>query len=272
MTAGGRLLDAGRTLLMGVLNVTPDSFSDGGRFFDEHAARSQAARMVAEGAEIIDVGGESTRPGARPTPVEEELRRVAPVVEWLRSQTPAVISIDTRKAGVAEECLRLGARIVNDVTGLEDAAMIDVARRHGAACIAMHMRGTPETMGTLAVYDDVAGEVKTYLAARVAALRAAGIKDVAIDPGLGFAKTAEHNFTLLRRLPELAALGVPVVIGASRKRFLGTLADMGPMENRRDGTVAAITAAVLGGARIIRAHDVAEARRAIAVAEAVMRA
>lgn len=272
MTGGGRLLDAGRTLLMGILNVTPDSFSDGGRFFDEPAARAQASRMVEEGAVIIDVGGESTRPGAPPVPLEEELRRVAPVVEWLAGTTRVAVSIDTRKAAVAGECLRLGARIVNNVAGFEDTELIEVARRHGASCIAMHMRGTPETMQTLAVYGDVAEEVKSYLAGRVAALRAVGIEDIAIDPGLGFAKTAEHNFTLLRRMPELAALGVPVLIGASRKQFLSALADMQPLENRRDGTVAAITAAVLGGARIIRAHDVAAARRAIAVAEAVLRA
>jgi len=268
----GRLLDQGRTLLMGILNVTPDSFSDGGRFFDVTVARERARRMVEEGADIIDVGGESTRPGAAAVEADEELRRVAPVVEWLAANGTALVSIDTRKARVAGECLQAGARIVNDVTGFHDAAMIEAARRHGAACIAMHMRGTPDTMMQLAEYGDVVAEVKEYLGGRVAALRSAGIEDIAIDPGLGFAKTAAHNFQILRRLPELAAVGVPVLIGPSRKRFLGTLADMEPMENRSEGTVAAITAAVLGGARIIRAHEVTAARRAIAVAEAVLRA
>lgn len=268
--APGRLLDQGRTLLMGILNVTPDSFSDGGRFLDASVAREQARRMVDEGADLIDVGGESTRPGARAVEVDEELRRVVPVVEWLAANVRTLVSIDTRKARVAEECLRRGARVVNDVAGFHDAAMIEAARRHGAACIAMHMRGTPDTMMQLTEYGDVVAEVKEYLGGRVAALRSAGIEDIAIDPGLGFAKTPAHNFQILRRLPELAALGVPVLIGPSRKRFLGTLADMEPVENRGDGTVAAITAAVLGGARIIRAHDVAAARRAIAVAEAVL--
>lgn len=267
----GTLLDAGRTLLMGILNVTPDSFSDGGRFGDPEAAIEHARRMVDEGADILDVGGESTRPGAEPVPAEEELLRVLPLVERLAGlRVP--LAIDTYKPAVADACLARGACIVNDVTGFRDSAMTTVARRHGAACIAMHTKGTPQTMQSLAVYDDVVAEVKGYLAGRIEMLRAAGIEDIAIDPGMGFAKTAAHNFTLLRRLPELASLGVPVLVGPSRKRFLATLADMEPMENRRDGTVAAITAAVLGGARIIRAHDVAQARRAIAVAEAVLRA
>jgi len=158
------------------------------------------------------------------------------------------------------------------VTGFRNPAMVEVAAAHRAACIVMHMRGTPETMQSLTEYDDVVAEVKEFLAARVVVLRAAGIEEIAIDPGLGFAKTAAHNFALLRRLPELVEIGAPVVVGPSRKRFLATLVDMEPMENRRDGTVAAITAAVLGGARIIRAHDVAQARRAIAVAEAVLQA
>ncbi len=285
------IFDTPRVLLMGILNVTPDSFSDGGRFFDSGrphagaphsgsphsgtadsgAAWEQARRMVEEGADILDIGGESTRPGAHPVSEEEELRRVAPIVERAAGLR-AVVSIDTTKPAVAAACLARGARIINDISGFGDPAMIEVACRHHAACIAMHMRGTPETMQSLTDYRDVAAEVKEYLAGRVSTLRAAGLDDIAIDPGLGFAKTAAHNFTLIRRLPELVALGVPVLIGPSRKRFLGTLADMEPMENRRDGTVAAITAAVLAGARIIRAHDVVQARRAIAVAEAVLRA
>lgn len=266
------LLDQGRTLLMGILNVTPDSFSDGGRYLDLSVAREQARRMVDEGADIIDVGGESTRPGAAAVDVEEELRRVVPVVDWIAAHLGTLISIDTRKARVAAECLQHGARIVNDVTAFHASAMIETARQHQAACIAMHMKGTPDTMMELAHYGDVVAEVKEYLGGRVAALRTAGLEDIAIDPGLGFAKSAAHNFQILRRLPELAALGVPVLIGPSRKRFLGTLADMEAMENRREGTVAAITAAVLGGARIIRAHEVTAARRAIAVAEAVLHA
>jgi len=265
------IFDTPRVLLMGILNVTPDSFSDGGRFLDAGAAWEQACRMVEEGADILDIGGESTRPGAQPVSEAEELRRVAPIVERAAGLRAAV-SIDTTKPTVANACLARGAKIINDISGFGDPAMTEVARRHHAACIAMHMRGTPETMQSLTDYRDVVAEVKEYLAGRVSALRAAGIEDIAIDPGLGFAKTAAHNFIILRRLPELVALGVPVLIGPSRKRFLGTLADMEPMENRRDGTVAAITAAVLAGARIIRAHDVVQARRAIAVAEAVLQA
>ncbi|MEP7362622.1 MAG: dihydropteroate synthase [Acidobacteriota bacterium] len=266
------ILRAERTLLMGILNVTPDSFSDGGRFYDADAAWEQARRMIDEGADILDIGGESTRPGATAVSEEEELRRVLPMVERAAREWKVSISVDTCKPAVAAACLERGAKIINDVTGFRDSEMVEVARRHGAACIVMHMRGTPATMQSLTEYVDVVAEVKEFLAERVATLGAAGIEEIAIDPGLGFAKTAVHNFQLLRRLPELAALGVPVLIGPSRKRFLGTLADMEPMENRRDGTVAAITAAVLGGARIIRAHDVVEARRAIAVAEAVLRA
>ncbi|HZO51459.1 MAG TPA: dihydropteroate synthase [Bryobacteraceae bacterium] len=266
----GPVLNAGRTLLMGILNVTPDSFSDGGQFSNVTDAFEQARRMVEEGADILDIGGESTRPGAKPVTEGEELRRVMPLLERVCRELAVTISVDTSKAAVAEASLARGAKIINDVTGFRNPAMVEVAAAHRAACIVMHMRGTPETMQSLTEYDDVVAEVKEFLAARVVVLRAAGIEEIAIDPGLGFAKTAAHNFALLRRLPELVEIGAPVVVGPSRKRFLATLADMEPMENRRDGTVAAITAAVLGGARIIRAHDMAQARRAIAVAEAVL--
>lgn len=272
MTPGSPVFGGGRALVMGVLNVTPDSFSDGGRFFDAEAAVHRARQLVAEGADILDVGGESTRPGAAPVSEEDELRRVVPVLERLAASIRVPISIDTRKPAVAEACLRLGARIVNDVTGLREPEMIGVIHRNNAACIIMHMRGTPETMHRQTDYQDVVREVKEFLAGRAAAAREAGIREIAIDPGIGFAKTPQQSWEILRRLEEFTTLGYPVVAGVSRKRFLSTLADMQPVENRLEGTIAAEAIAVLNGASIIRAHDVKEARRAVAVAEAVRNA
>lgn len=254
---------------MGILNVTPDSFSDGGRFLAPETAIARAHQMVRDGADLIDVGAESTRPGAREVPADEELARLLPVIEAIRG-IGVPISVDTYKPEVAEACLRIGARVVNDVTGLRDKAMAPVIARHGAACVIMHMRGTPATMQQQVEYVDVVAEVKAYLAERVARARVAGVRDIAVDPGIGFAKQIPHNFEILRRFQEFAELGYPVVAGPSRKRFLGTLADMEPVENRLDGTVAAVTIAVMNGAKVVRVHDVAPARRAVAVAEAVL--
>lgn len=255
--------------IMGALNVTPDSFSDGGRYFEPESALRQARRLIAEGAAILDIGGESTRPGAEPVPAAEELRRVIPVLEALRHEKTVRLSIDTMKPEVAEAALHAGATLINDVTGLRDPAMIDVAARHHAGVVIMHMRGTPLTMRGLTDYRDVVAEVKEYLAAQASTARAAGIAEIILDPGIGFAKGAAQSFTLLRRLGEFEELGCPILIGPSRKSFLASLPGMERAEDRLEGTLAAVAIGVLNGASIIRVHDVAACRKAAAVAAAV---
>lgn len=249
--------------------MTPDSFSDGGRFLDVDAAVEQARRMADDGADCIDVGGESTRPGADPVAEEEELRRVLPVVERVAGVRP--VSVDTTKAGVAARALDAGASIVNDVSGATaDARMLEVVAERRAAIILMHRKGTPKTMNRLARYRDVVAEVRRFLEQRVAAALRAGIprEAIAVDPGIGFAKNLGHNLQLLARIGEIAALGVPVVVGVSRKRFLGRLLDL-PVEQRVEGTIAASLLAVAGGARIVRVHDVGAVARALRVAQAI---
>jgi dihydropteroate synthase len=237
---------------MGVLNVTPDSFSDGGRFLDHAAAVEHGLAMVAEGAAVVDVGGESTRPGAEPVPEAEELRRVIPVVEALAPRVR--VSIDTTKRAVAEAAVAAGAGMVNDIS----ASLWPVAAEAGVAWVAMHMRGTPATMQSLTDYDndDVLGEVCAFLAERATAAAQAGVAEVWIDPGLGFAKTAEHNLVLLRRLRDIAALGFPVLVGASRKSFIGTLTGGAPVDDRLEGSLAAAVWSGLHGAAMVRVHDV----------------
>lgn len=254
---------------MGILNVTPDSFSDGGRYSHLDRALEHAHRMVADGASILDIGGESTRPGATPVSAEEELDRVLPVIEALAGQTSARLSIDTYKPEVAEPCLRAGATMINDVTGLRDGRMAPLAAAHGAALVIMHMRGTPATMAGESSYQDVVAEVKDFLARQAAAARAIGVEEIILDPGIGFAKTAAHSFELLRRLPELAQLGYPVLIGPSRKSFLSTLPGMAAPQDRLEGTLAASVIGSLHGASIVRVHDVQPCRKALAVADAV---
>lgn len=246
---------------MGVLNVTPDSFSDGGRYFDRDAAIARGLEIVAEGADIVDVGGESTRPGADPVDEAEELRRVLPVVEALAGRVR--VSIDTMKAGVAEAAVGRGAWLVNDVA----CGLRDVAAATGAALVVMHMRGTPKDMQAQVGYDDVVGEVHGFLAERAAAARAAGVTEVYVDPGIGFAKAAEHNVALLAALPELVAAGTPVLVGTSRKRFLGTLGRPDgspplPVAERYEASLATATWAMAAGASIVRVHDVRAAVQA----------
>ena len=255
--------------IMGVLNVTPDSFSDGGRFLDLEPALRQARRLIAEGAAILDVGGESTRPGAEPVSLAEELRRVIPVLEALRSETSVRLSIDTMKPEVADAALRAGATLINDVTGLRDPAMLDVAARHNAGVVIMHMRGTPQTMRAMTEYGDVVAEVKEFMAGQAAAAARAGIVEIIVDPGIGFAKTAAQSFTLLRRLGEFQLLGYPILIGPSRKSFLSSIAGLERPEDRLEGTLAATAIGVLNGASIVRAHDVAACWRAAMTAAAV---
>jgi dihydropteroate synthase len=259
-----------RTLVMGVINVTPDSFSDGGRFLRAEDAVRHGVSLVEEGADLLDVGGESTRPGSDPVSAGEELARVAPVVEELARRVDVPISIDTYKPEVARECLALGASLVNDITGLEDPEMVRAAKEHGAGVVVMHMRGRPKTMQQDVVYRDVVLEVRSFLAERAARASAAGLDPVIVDPGIGFGKTAAHNFELLRRLPELCSLGYPVLVGPSRKSFLGSLPSALPPAERLEGTLAAISVAVLQGARIVRVHDVLAARRAVEVVDAIL--
>jgi dihydropteroate synthase len=257
-----------RTLLMGVLNVTPDSFSDGGRFLDPGEAVRHARRMVEEGADLIDAGAESSRPGSDPVPAEEEWRRLRPVLEGLLREVRVPISVDTCKPEVAGRALALGAHMLNDIAGLRDPAMIEIVASHGAAVVIMHMKGEPKTMQQAAEYEDVVGEVKAFLEQQAARAAAAGVDGIVIDPGLGFGKTAQHSLELLRRLPELVELDYPVLIGPSRKSFIGQVTGA-PVEDRLEGTLAAVTASVLGGARIVRVHDVKQCRRAVQVAEAI---
>lgn len=261
-----------RTLVMGIVNVTPDSFSDGGVHFDPDAAVRSALAMVEAGADILDVGGESTRPGADPLPIDEELRRVAPVIEAIARRANVPISIDTYKAGVAERALDLGAMIVNDISALAyDPGLAAVAARRKAPVILMHNRGRSAKMYEFAEYGDVVADVSRELAARAGEAMAAGVarRAIVLDPGFGFAKRAEHSMAVLARLAELHALGFPILSGPSRKSFLQTgLGERAPGA-RIWGTAAAVTASVLAGAHIVRVHDVAEMVDVVRVADAI---
>jgi len=236
---------------MGVVNVTPDSFSDGGRFLDRDAAIAHGLVLFAQGADVVDVGGESTRPGAEPVPEAEELARVVPVVEELARH--GKVSVDTRKPAVAEAAVAAGATLVNDVSASAD--LWQVAANAGAGYVAMHMQGTPGTMQQAPRYDDVVGEVRAFLVERATAARDAGVDEVWIDPGIGFGKTAEHNLSLLKHLGALVDTGFPVVVGTSRKRFLQGLIGAGP-DDVLEGTIATCVAAMQAGARMVRVHDV----------------
>jgi dihydropteroate synthase len=257
---------------MGVVNVTPDSFSDGGVNFDPDDAAASAQRMLDEGAAIVDVGGESTRPGAEPVSLEEELRRVIPVLERLEGEVP--VSIDTSKADVARRALELGAELVNDVTALRsDPELAEVVAERGAYLCLMHMLGEPRTMQRDPRYDDVVAEVASFLEARLAAAVAAGIPEelVCLDPGIGFGKTVEHNFELIRRLDELTAIGRPVVVGISRKSSLGkVLGDPDATTGTTAASVGAAVAAYERGATILRVHDVREHVEALTAAAAAL--
>lgn len=280
VTAPARLWRCGRfelalvrPLVMGVLNVTPDSFSDGGAYDDLGAAFAHASLMAEAGADIIDLGGESTRPGSATVSPAEELERVGVVVEELVRTPGLPVSIDTRHAEVARACVDAGAAIINDVSGFRDAEMVAVAAACDAGLVVMHMLGEPGTMQDGPRYDDVVAEVCAYLAEQARALEAAGVarERIAIDPGIGFGKTTAHNLELLRRLPELVSLGYPVLVGASRKRFIGEIAGEAVPARRVAGSVAAALAATAAGADIVRVHDVAETVQALAVADAIGR-
>jgi len=271
MLIGARLFDGPGPFLMGVVNVTPDSFSDGGRFLEPDAAVAQAIRLAEEGADLVDVGGESTRPGAPAVTAAVEIGRVVPVVERLRARGfPLPISVDTSKGAVARAALAAGADLVNDVTALSDPDLARAVAAAGVPVVLMHLRGTPADMQSRAVYGDVVADVARELEAALARAVAAGVaRDrIILDPGVGFAKTAEQSVELLARVAELHALGRPLLVGPSRKSFIGKITGAGAGD-RVPGTLAAVTACVLGGVELLRVHDVGPARQAAAVAAAL---
>jgi len=260
-----------RTLLMGVLNVTPDSFSDGGLFFDKEKAISHGLRMVEEGADIIDVGGESTRPGAKPLELEEELRRVIPVIESLAKEVDVPLSIDTYKSGVAKRAIEAGAEIINDISGLHfDPNIAQVAAKENTPLILMHIRGIPETMQKNVHYDSLFSEILRYLRDSIRRAESAGLdpQQVIVDPGIGFGKTMEDNLLIIKNLHEFRILGKPILLGTSRKTFIGKILKAEAGE-RLEGTISSIAIGVLNGAHIIRSHDVLPAKKGIAVADAI---
>ncbi|MDO9556358.1 MAG: dihydropteroate synthase [Coriobacteriia bacterium] len=259
------------SLIMGIVNVTPDSFSDGGMCEDPLVAVVCGRELVAWGASIIDVGGESTRPGAAGVSVAEEIARVRPVIGGLTGELDVPISVDTRHPEVARACLDVGAAIINDVSGFRDPAMVDVAAASDAGVVIMHMLGEPRTMQAEPHYDDVVAEVGEYLARQAAALERAGVarERIALDPGIGFGKTLEHNIELLHRLPELATLGYPLVVGASRKSMIGMILGEPDPGKRLEGSLAIAAWAVTHGASIVRVHDVAETVRLLRVTQAI---
>jgi dihydropteroate synthase len=258
--------------VMGIVNVTPDSFSDGGQHADTGSAVAHGLRLAAEGAAILDIGGESTRPGAAPVPVDEELRRVVPVVEGLAAVSPALLSVDTTKAAVVRAALDAGATVVNDVTALRgDPAMAALVAERGCPVCLMHMLGEPRTMQDDPRYGDVVAEVTAFLEARLAVAVAAGVREeqVLLDPGIGFGKTLAHNLALLAHLDRIVAIGRPVVLGASRKRFIGALLGLDPGE-RAAGTVATTVLGFARGAAVLRVHDVRPNVEALRVAQAIL--
>lgn len=265
-------LDLSRPRVMGILNVTPDSFSDGGRFASPAAALAQARRMVAEGAALIDVGGESTRPGAAAVSEQEELDRVIPVIEALRAELPAVISVDTSKAAVMRAAVAAGAGLINDVRALREEGALAAAAELAVPVCLMHMQGEPRTMQDAPHYDDVAAEVGAFLRERMRLCEQAGINRarLLLDPGFGFGKRLADNLSLLKRLGDLAMLGAPLVVGVSRKAMIGAVLEV-PVEQRLYGSIALAALAVMQGAAVIRAHDVAATVQAVNIA-AVVRA
>ncbi len=276
ITCRGQVLDLGsRTHVMGILNVTPDSFSDGGLYADTERAFAHAREMAAAGADIIDIGGESTRPGAEPLSEEEELRRIIPIIERLATELMVPLSVDTYKSSVARRALEAGASIVNDISGLRFSPdMARIAADYGAAVVIMHIKGTPRNMQQNPVYADVVVEVMSYLAEGIEIAVKAGVdrEKILIDPGIGFGKTLEHNLTLLCRLDEFRSLGRPIVLGTSRKKFIGTILGIPVPEQRGDGTTATVALGIERGASVVRVHDVARMTQVARMTDAVLRA
>jgi dihydropteroate synthase len=275
MQFGNRTVDlSSRTHIMGVLNVTPDSFSDGGMFLRLDDAVRQGMKMIEEGADIIDVGGESTRPGSDPLPTEEELSRVIPVIESLSSKTDLPISIDTYKAEVARRALDAGAQMINDISALRfDPKMRQVASEFEVPVVLMHIRGTPKEMQKNPTYDDVIAEITEYLRQSIRLAEGGGVDPgkIIVDPGIGFGKRLEDNLNILKNLKEFSILGCPVLVGCSRKSFIGKILDL-PVEERLEGSLGALAAAVMNGANMVRVHDVKESKRVVSVIDAILRA
>jgi dihydropteroate synthase len=262
-----------RIHLMGVVNVTPDSFSDGGMFLDSDRAISHGIVLCSEGADIIDVGGESTRPGAQPVPVDEELRRVIPVIEGLAAKIDTPISIDTYKSGVAERAIEAGAKMINDISGLHfDPKLAEVAAKHDVPVVLMHIRGNPQVMQLNVQYDCLLTEIMEYLEEGIEIAEAAGIhpEQIIIDPGIGFGKSVEDNLRIIRHLTELKSLGKPILLGVSRKTFIGKVLKAA-VDQREEGTLASLSAAVMNGANILRVHDVGPAKKAAQMVDAILR-
>jgi dihydropteroate synthase len=256
---------------MGVLNVTPDSFSDGGKFLAPDNAISRAQQMIEEGADIIDIGGESSRPGSEPVSEEEELNRIIPVLDAL-SSAEIPISVDTYKANVAEKALAKGAAIINDISGLNfDPELADVVAEHNASIILMHTLGKPKTMQKNIYYDDVIEDIHQYLENSIETAMNAGISEenIVIDPGIGFGKTIEHNLEIIKRLKEFSDLNKPILIGTSRKSFIGKILDL-PVEDRLEGTLATLAVSIMNGAKILRVHDVKESKRVTMMVDKIL--
>ena len=260
------------TLIMGIVNVTPDSFSDGGQYFSIDSAVIHAMQLIQDGADILDIGGESTRPGASIISVEEELNRILPVINSIRNKDETIpISIDTTKSVVAKRAIEAGADIVNDISGfMNDKNMPSVVGSLGVPVILMHMKGTPDTMQNNPQYDDIIGEISAFFINQINVAKMAGVKTeyIILDPGIGFGKTVNHNFTLIQKLNKFCELGYPVLIGPSRKAFIGITLDL-PPKDRVEGTAAAVSAGILNGARIVRVHDVKEMKRVVTITEKI---
>ena len=260
------------TLIMGILNVTPDSFSDGGKFKSHDQAIGHAVKMIKEGANIIDIGGESTRPGAKAVQLEEELMRIIPIIEAIRLKSDCLISIDTYKSKVAEAALDAGADMVNDISGLTfDQNMASLAAERNVPVIIMHIKGRPRDMQKNPNYDNLIKEIKVFFELQIATAKRAGIDsgNIILDPGIGFGKRLEDNFEIIRELGQISTMGYPVLLGPSRKSFIGFTLDL-PIEERMEGTLASITASVINGARIVRVHDIQATRRTLTITEKIM--
>jgi dihydropteroate synthase len=260
------------TLIMGIVNVTPDSFSDGGQYFSIDSAVIHAMQLIQDGADILDIGGESTRPGASIISVEEELNRILPVINSIRNKDETIpISIDTTKSVVAKRAIEAGADIVNDISGfMNDKNMPSVVGSLGVPVILMHMKGTPDTMQNNPQYDDIIGEISAFFINQINVAKMAGVKTeyIILDPGIGFGKTANHNFILIQKLNEFRKLGYPIMIGPSRKAFLRTTLDL-PPDDRKEGTAAVVSSGIINGARIVRVHDVKEMKRVVIITEKI---
>ena len=260
------------TLIMGILNVTPDSFSDGGKFKSHDQAIGHAVKMIKEGANIIDIGGESTRPGAKAVQLEEELMRIIPIIEAIRLKSDCLISIDTYKSKVAEAALDAGADMVNDISGLTfDHNMASLVAERNVPVIIMHIKGKPGDMQKNPNYDNLIKEIKAFFEVQIAIAKKAGIDsgNIILDPGIGFGKRLEDNFEIIRELGQISTMGYPVLLGPSRKSFIGLTLDL-PIEERMEGTLASITAGVINGARIVRVHDIRATRRTLTITEKIM--